>query len=587
MIHKIFSDLKSFKDLAFRPGLNILLSEKSEDSTDLHSRNAAGKTSLVELMHFLLGAESGPKDLFRSNALKAHTFCMDLELGNELYTISRSGKTPSQVLVEGDIEKLPKLGKTAFKGNSVKLTNDEWKLCLGQQWFGLPIRSKSEISRFSPTFRAIIPYFARRSVDEGFSIPTQHSKQQQKWNQQVSLSYLLGLDWRVSQGFEELRAQVKLAQSFRKAANDGDLGQYFSTDADLRTKLAILQKDYETQKEDLDNFQVIKQYHSLEQEASEITRQMEELSNQNFLDKELLDDLRDSLDEEVPPEIVDLENIYKEADVVLPEIVCERIEQSTEFHKAVTRNRKVHLQDEIKSAEKRLQDRNEKINKTDERRREIMSILSSGGALEQYTKLREEVGRLEGESLVLQRQLELVEKITSTKQKLDSQRLDLKGRLIADIQEREEILKDAILYFETFSRSLYEKAGSMTISHSENGPEINIKIEGVRSKGISNMQIFCFDLMLMEMNRTFERGPGFLVHDSHLFDGVDERQVAMALQTGAEYSQKGGYQYIITMNSDTFPSDSFKSGFKVEDYILEQTLSDKTETGGLFGFRFE
>ena len=73
MIHKIFSDLKSFKDLAFRPGLNILLSEKSEDSTDLHSRNAAGKTSLVELMHFLLGAESGPKDLFRSNALKAHT----------------------------------------------------------------------------------------------------------------------------------------------------------------------------------------------------------------------------------------------------------------------------------------------------------------------------------------------------------------------------------------------------------------------------------------------------------------------------------------------------------------------------------
>ena len=587
MIHRIFSDLKSFKELKFRPGLNILLSEKSKDSTELHSRNAAGKTSLVELMHFLLGAESGPQDLFRSDALKAHTFCMEIELGKELFTISRSGKTPNQLIVEGNIEKLPIFGKTDSKGKSVKLKNDEWKFCLGQLWFGLPKRSKSEITRFSPTFRSIFPYFARRSADNGFSNPTQHSKQQQKWNQQVSLSYLLGLDWRISQSFEELRSQVKLAQSFRKAANDGDLGQYFSTDADLLTKLAILQKDYETHKSDLDNFQVIKQYHSLEQEASEITRQMEDFSNQNFIDTELLDDLRDSLEEELPPEIIDLGKIYEEADVVLPEIVSERIEQSTEFHKAVIKNRKVHLQDEIKSAEKRIQERIENIDKIDKRRSEIMSILSSGGALEQYIKLREEVGRLEGEIVVLQNQLELIEKVTRTKRQLNIKREELTEHLMTDFKEREDILKEAIYNFETFSRALYEKAGSITISHTENGPEFNIKIDGVRSKGISNMQIFCFDLMLMEICNIFERGTGFLVHDSHLFDGVDERQVAMALQTGAEYSQKGGYQYIITMNSDTYPSDSFKSGFKAEDYILEQSLSDKTETGGLFGFRFE
>src|SRR5258705_9960023 len=45
---------------------------------------------------------------------------------------------------------------------------------------------------------------------------------------------------------------------------------------------------------------------------------------------------------------------------------------------------------------------------------------------------------------------------------------------------------------------------------------------------------FCFDLMLTEMNIRRGRGPGFLIHDSHLFDGVDERQVAKALQLGAE-----------------------------------------------------
>ena len=587
MIHRIYSDLKSFKELVFKQGLNILLSEKSEGATKLQSRNAAGKSSLVELIHFLLGADVRRGSLFQLDVLKPHTFFMEVELGDEIFTISRSGKSPNQVLVEGDIKKLPKLDGVSLNNKSVKLKNDEWKLCLGQQWFDLPIQSKSETTRFSPTFRALFPYFARRAVDGGFYVPPQHSTQQQKWNQQVSLSYLLGLDWKISQDFEELRTQEKLTQSLRKAAKEGDLGQYFKNDADLQTKLAIVQKDYETQKRDLDNFQVIQQFHNLEKEASEITRKIEEYSNQNFLDTELLDDLQESLEEEVPPEIVDLDKIYEEADIVLPEIVHKRIEQSVEFHKAVIRNRKIHLQDEIISAESRIKERNEKIKKIDERRRKIMSILASGGALEQYTSLREEVARLEAESVVIKKQLELVEKITSTKQQLNVKRGKLRELLMTDIKERRDILMEAISFFEEFSRSLYNNAGSIIISHTENGPEFEIKIDSSRSRGISNMQIFCFDLMLMEMNRSFNRGPGLLVHDSHLFDGVDERQVATAIQTGAKFSHEGKYQYIVTMNSDTFPRDNLKSDFNVDEFILEQTLSDKTETGGLFGFRFE
>ena len=587
MIHRIYSDLKSFKELVFKQGLNILLSEKSEGATELQSRNAAGKSSLVELIHFLLGADVRRGSLFQLDVLKPHTFFMEIELGDDIFTISRSGKSPNQVLVEGNIGKLPKLGKVKSGSNSVQFKNEEWKLVLGQQWFDLPIQPKTKIPRFSPTFRAIFPYFARKVADGGFSIPAQHSTQQQRWNQQVSLSYLLGLDWKISQGFEELRTQEKLTQNLRKAAKEGDLGQYFRSDADLQTKLAIAQKDYVTKKEDLDNYQVIQHFHDLEKEASEITRKIEEYSNQNLLDKELLDDLQDSIEEEVPPEIDDLRKIYEEAEVVLPEIVHERIEQSTKFHKTIIRNRKIHLQDEIESTESRIQERNEKTAKIDKRRREIMSILESGGALEQYTSLREEVGRLEAESVVLQQQLELVEKITSTKQQLNVEREKLKEKLITDIKERRDILMDAISFFETVSRSLYNNAGSMLISHSKNGPEFEIKIDSSRSKAISNMQIFCFDLMLVEMSNTFNRGPRFLIHDSHLFDGVDERQVVTALQTGSKHSHEGKYQYIVTMNSDTFPRDSFKSDFNVDEHILKQSLSDKTETGGLFGFRFE
>jgi uncharacterized protein YydD (DUF2326 family) len=113
-----------------------------------------------------------------------------------------------------------------------------------------------------------------------------------------------------------------------------------------------------------------------------------------------------------------------------------------------------------------------------------------------------------------------------------------------------------------------------------------VHIEGQRSKGITNMQMFCFDMMLAEISHKRGLGPGFLIHDSHLFDGVDERQVAKALQLGSERAEAVGFQYIVTMNSDVLPKEGFKGDFDVGNKVLKTKLTDATETGGLFGLRF-
>ncbi len=99
------------------------------------------------------------------------------------------------------------------------------------------------------------------------------------------------------------------------------------------------------------------------------------------------------------------------------------------------------------------------------------------------------------------------------------------------------------------------------------------------------MQIFCFDMMLMRLCAKRGISPG-LNHDSHLFDGVDGRQVVRALRVGAQNAADLGFQYIVTMNED----DAFKEtekGFNLNDYILDVKLTDATEDGGLFGFRFD
>jgi uncharacterized protein YydD (DUF2326 family) len=110
-------------------------------------------------------------------------------------------------------------------------------------------------------------------------------------------------------------------------------------------------------------------------------------------------------------------------------------------------------------------------------------------------------------------------------------------------------------------------------------------IDSQESRGIGNMVMFCFDLTIAVTAHRGDRGPDFLVHDSHLFDGVDERQVARALTLAKEVAEDEGMQYIATMNSDDLAKAS-GLGFNFEGDIITPRLTDQYESGGLFGFRF-
>ena len=243
------------------------------------------------------------------------------------------------------------------------------------------------------------------------------------------------------------------------------------------------------------------------------------------------------------------------------------------------------MSSELEAAKRRIKLRDNKKAQLDKRRTEIMAILKSHGALDQFLKLQGEVGRLESEVESLRQRFEAAEQLEGTQNELEIERNRLTIRLRRDFSEQKERLSEAILAFEDTSRRLYEAAGSMTIDKTANGPLFKFQMQGQRSKGIKNMQIFCFDMMLMRLCSSRQIGPGFLVHDSHLFDGVDGRQVISALRVGAELSQELGFQYIVTMNED----DAFKEqmeGFDLRNYVLPTRLTDATEDGGIFGIRF-
>lgn len=586
MIRRITSDLDSFKTLSFESGLNIILADKSEGASDRLSRNGAGKSSFVELVHFLLGSKTTRDSIFRSNALIEQTFTFTIDISGNDFSIARSGKKPSQIMIDGPVQTWPIKPKFNEVAGAYELSNENWKHTLGFLWFGLNAAPPDEDARFQPTYRSLFPYFARRQSSGAFQEPTRQFSKQQLWDEQLVISYLLGLDWNISGKFQALRGKEKVAKDLGRAARSGQLGKYFGRAADIRTRLAVASRHVDQSKDQLDSFQIIPEYRSLEAEANDITSKINLLGDENFIDRNLIRNLEASLEEEDAPKLGDLERLYAEAGVVLPELLQRRIEEVEDFHRTVIENRQSHLNSEITDAELRVEDRDQQIQNLDARRRQIMQVLQSGGALEQYTGIREELGRKEAEVDMLRKRLEATEMLETTKTELEMDRNRLSQELRDDIYERKVDLEEAIVVFEELSEALYERAGSLTIDATPNGPKFEVKIESQRSKGITNMQIFCFDLMLADLNHRRGRSPGFLIHDSHLFDGVDERQVAKALQLGADRAEKCGFQYIVTMNSDALPSDGFRRKFNVNDYVIENRLTDATETGGLFGLRF-
>jgi uncharacterized protein YydD (DUF2326 family) len=569
MIHEIHADngLPKFKAFQFKDGLNVILAQKSDGATSGQTRNRAGKSSFVETVHFLLGADTGEKTPYSSSMLKKHRFGMTLDIAGKAIVVERENATGGGVLVDG-----------------IKLTQREWCDRLGQKFFSLPEEAAEKSA--APSFRSLFSYFARRQSAQGFSDPRKHTVMQSTGEQQTALMYLLGMDWMIAREWESARELEKSHKVLKKAAKDGAFGNLLGKSGELQTDYALASERLERLRRNLENFHVLPEYHELEKEADEKSREIGRLTNENTLDLASIKTMREAQDEEAAPEQSNLEALFREAAVTLPEIVKRRYEEVREFHASVIRNRRDYLTGEIAAAESRTRMRNEQLKELNARLQTIMALLKNSGALDQFVKLQAEVGKLQSNVEWLRERLKHAKALEGTKAQLGLRRNALELRLQANFDEQSERIIKAIRAYEDISSNLYESAGRLRITAGDNGPEFGFESPGNRSKGIQNMEMFCFDMMLMTLCSERKLGPRFLIHDSHLFDGVDGRQLTSAMKVGSEISRQLGFQYIVTLNED----DAFKEtipDFDLNQYVLPMRLTDATEDGGFFGFRFE
>lgn len=581
MLHRLGANDPRFKTASFTAGLNLIVAEKTKSSSDTDSRNSAGKSSLIELIHFLLGARVDKRSLVATKELRDTSFRLDMDWPDVPggVSVERRGGRQSVIRLTPDVR--TEVDHGLFDAaESAEISLDEWTRLIERNLFG--IRGDAE----GVSGRTMLSFLARRVSSHGFNQATESFSKQKKADAATNLSYLLGLDYQLADRYRRLAAQKATRTQLSKAVNDPVWGRIVGSTADLRGQIALAEAQLRRVEEQTSNFQVVPEYERVKQEADSLTRRIKQLAQEDVIDQANLEELGQAVTEAHDVAVDYLDAAYSELGIVLGDQVRRRFDDVRAFHRSVVRNRRAFLEAEIEALTQRLAERREERARLGEQQAALLRTLNEGGALEALTALQQALARERANVEALRHRYEAAQALEASTRQITTQRLQLQQAVAVDLNERREQQAEATLLFSRFARELYgEREAYLRIEAGRENLQITPYIRSDNSRGIGNMVIFCFDLALSVLAHRHNRGPDFLIHDSHLFDGVDERQLSKALRLAAAVSEEEGMQYIATLNSDDLAKGT-RLGFDAFPFIREPHLTDGLADGGLFGFRF-
>lgn len=567
-----------FKTVTFKPGLNLVVADITNSSTRTDTRNGVGKSAVVELLHFLLGARSDAGGLLSKVALRGIEFELELNWPRVGTTerVWRAADNASRILADPNPLQANALIEMA---GSLSLT--EWQRALEEKLFALPEEHPGVSGR------AMLALYLRRIRSHSFNEAVKTSPQQSPAEASANVAYLLGLDWKLATRYRDLAARENTRQKLAQASKDPVWGRIVGRSAELRGQMTVVEQRVLDLERQVADFLIVPEYENLQHKADEFEQRIRNSRTEDSLDRRNLRDLEYSLRDVTDPDVDYLKTVYSGLGVMLGDVVQRRFEEVRDFHTAVIQNRRSYLEDEIAALRDRLRAREAERLELGEELSNVLRLLDRGGALASLNALQQGLASARAELETLRHRFEAARTLEASRSEIKAERGQLESEMRVDLQERDQLINEVSVRFLQYATELYGagKEAYLEFDPTPNYLRIRPYIDSIGSRGIGNMVIFCFDLTVAVTAWRGGRGPDFLVHDSHLFDGVDARQVARAFALARDVAETEGIQYVATLNSDDL-AKAQKHGLDAASDIIEPRLTDRYEDGGLFGFRF-
>ncbi len=134
MLHSLSANSDEFQEVTFGPGMNLILAERAPGASEQHSRNARGKTSLIQAINYCLGGNRPAA--FKSLADDGWEFTLGMDLFGTEIRVTRSLQGGSRVHVDSLGSAVPRFLLEYMRDDGTIALQD-WKFLLGLGMFSL------------------------------------------------------------------------------------------------------------------------------------------------------------------------------------------------------------------------------------------------------------------------------------------------------------------------------------------------------------------------------------------------------------------------------------------------------------------
>lgn len=570
---RLTANQPTFKSVTFRDGLNAVLAVRTDTSSATDSRNGVGKTTLINIIDYCLAGTVRDGDALARVSGHDWEFTLTLTEGDREVAITRALDDPTDVRVAGDVALLIPDAETA--AHPVPITMKQLTAGLGALAFGLT--SEQLDVKFGPSFRSLHTHLSRwRS--SAFASPFEGFARQKAWQTQVNNSFLFGLNWRLASEREELRARDRRLRAVASIDAD-ELGREL---ASVDSQLVVLRAQERRLATQIDHFTILEEYHEVERRANQATRSIQMVMNDQVIRSRQIELYGEELEEKVTLSVDDVAAVFAEVQIHLPASLVKTLEQVQEFHQSVTKNRRSYLAGEVRRLEQERQENERQLQDLELRRSNDLTLLAASGALDELTLLQKRAAETTSELRYLEEHAANLRQSRTDRTRLKKDIAAWRERVDLDLDDRRGVMDTTIERFNDMFVELYGEEALLSVDAEDSGYVFTYALPRQGSHGVEKIAIFALDV-----SRASESpiGLSILMHDSLIFDGVDERQTAGAIRE-ALHAAEGKFQYLLALNSDDLPTEELEGlGVNIAGHVILE-LSDEDETAGLLGVRY-
>lgn len=551
---------KIIRDIKFRKGINLIVDESEDQITG----NNVGKTTVLKLIDFCLGADARQIYIDPETKKDEYKLIKDYLTENKvlitlILTENLDSKEANEIIIERNF--LPRK-EIIRRINGQDLTEDEFELRLSNLIFPQHQAEK-------PTFRQIISHNIRYKDENINNTLKTLDKYTSDVEYETLYLFMFGCEFNKGNTRQEIIVKIQQENTYKKRLEKQQ------TKTAYETSLSLVKDEIDNLNKKRSNLNLNKNFendlNNLNNVKYSINKVSAEISNLN-IKKDLIYEARDSLNaNKADIDLQQLQNIYQQATDQI-KTIQKTFNDLVNYHNKMTDEKVKFIMKDLPELEKTIKKKEEELKRILAAEVELTAIIAKSDSYEELedliSKLNEQ-HRKKGEyEKIIQQIKEVEDNISRYSKELSTIDIELFSREF-EIKVQTQLNKFN-KYFSSISEKLYGEKYALKhdIITNKNGKKLykfsafNTNLSSGKKQG----EISCFDIAYI-LFADDENIPTlhFILNDKK--ELMHDNQLVKI----AELVNKNGIQFVASILKDKLPEELNKE----EYFIIKLSQNDK------------